>query len=271
MATSTVALSGRWSQTATWVGASLPAAGDWIDLSSSKATTYDYDGTFDTIVGATSSTMVVLGTRTLTLINGGTLGTTGSNFTVPVGTQNLTINGSVQSGQLPASTHFVTVAGGTLVVNGNSIGGGGASASSIRLTSGTVTINGNCTGGTGNGATYGLMVSTTGNGIVNGNAIGGSGATAAGVYCDANIAGSLRVTGTAIGGSGSAAYGIQIAGTPCTFIGSITDNRASGLVKNSTNTFVYAPRASDTATIGGATLYPIKPGCGRGLMSGGKL
>ena len=218
MATITAAQAGNWSATATWTGGVVPGDGDTADLNGfvvdMDIATIPAAGALAAInspakAGQLTVNLTTLGNATInaTTITCGTV--TGFIY-VTGNTNTLTINGNIVggTGATPYGLWNI-VATGFIVINGNVTGGGVTNSYGLYTTqAATITVNGIVTGGSG-ASSYGFRHSSTGvtNLVYAGNAVvGGSGTNAYGVF--QTTVGTINITGNVVGGSASLAHGI---------------------------------------------------------------
>lgn len=259
---------------------SAPTTGDDADLNS-KTVTIDQAVTCDNIIGA--GTLAMSGSRTINA----SLGSSASSFVASWTSVTTTINGNIIGGTQAAamlqtgnpsttnitgnmtggstSNSVMTIPFGSIVtITGSVTSGTNGVGSTIALSSGgnSLTVNGNLIAIT----QLAIQQSGTGTVTINGSVTGGttlSNNSPAGVTINS---GTLIIVGTVSGGSGTPnAQGHTPAGVVCrggttTIIGSLVDVSGASAVERCGGTFNYTPTNSQTATIGGKTLYPTAGG-----------
>jgi hypothetical protein len=222
--------SGNWSNTATWDGGTLPAAGDDVR---SNGFTVTVDGSFTCLTisnrAETSPTVAAGGTFSLTngasvtatdATNGfplsGTSGHVTFLFSLPAGQSATLIGTHVHEAPAHVNARLCNVTGaGSLHVIGNMTGfdSGATAGRSIHVSAASATVNvtGNGVGGTSNGGVSGIVevqaANCTVNWVGNISAAGTSATTTVGgVIAIGNVSGTqISVTGNVQGGSRSPA------------------------------------------------------------------
>lgn len=222
------AATGNFNAGATWVGGIVPGAADEARASTTHVVTITANVTCTEISNA--------GTGTFVLNSGVTLTANVTNKTTTVNVNCLsflavspataTIVGNVTGGAasngspLPGTGAIQNASSGTLIVQGNVVGGTNVICiGAFNASTGTISVTGNVTGGTGTQC-HGTYNSSTGTISTSGNVAGGSGATASGAINAA--AGTLTITGNVSGGTISTAIGVNNASTGVVTITSTT-------------------------------------------------
>lgn len=222
--------SGNWSNTATWDGGTLPAAGDDV-YADGKTVTINQDITVANLyttlrVGGTIAGVFNVSasgiTITANIIAGGTASFTYAMSITATGTT--TIIGNITATNTSAYGGGINIIAGTVNVTGNVQGGG---VGSINATMGinvtlTAILNlvGNTIGGYSSSGSHGINFVNTSRGVITGNATGGS--TGVGISTTSTLSNALVFNGNCIS-----------AGSPA-----IQNNSTGTVVINGTQTAV---------------------------------
>jgi len=154
-ATRTASVSGNWSNSSTWGGASVPNSTDDVIINNGIAVTVNVAAVCASLTlqsGGTATTFTISGTNSLSVsgavtINGGT--GSGDNKIISVGAGSFSCSSIAMSDPGNDSRYCaVTLSTGTVTVTGNIAMGGSAIRNQCSISStGTFLIGGNITGG----------------------------------------------------------------------------------------------------------------------------
>lgn len=197
---------GNWSNTATWNGGTLPAAGDDV-YADGKTVTIDQDITVANLyttlrVGGTVGgvfNVVASGlTITANIIASGTVSFTTAMIITATGTT--TIIGNITAATSGNYGIGLQISAGIVNVTGNVLGGGSGTINGTHgiLVIGSSILNlvGNVTGGASSTGTYGIAFTNTSRGVITGNSTGGS--TDVGINVNSTLSNALVFNGLAI-------------------------------------------------------------------------
>ena len=224
---------GNFNAGGTWVGGIVPGPGDEARASTTHVITITANVTCTELSNAGTGTYVLNSGVTLTanVTNKTTTGNVNCLSFSAVSPATATIVGNVTGGAasngsaLAGSGAILNSSTGTLIVQGNVVGGTNVICiGAFNSSTGTISITGNVTGGTGTQC-HGIYNSSTGTISTSGNVAGGSGSIATGAINAA--AGTLTITGNVSGGTITTAIGVNNASTG---VVTITSTTISGTV-----------------------------------------
>lgn len=169
--------------------------------------------------GSVSPGLVKSGTGNVTVTSASTIAAGLSN--------NYAINNNSTGGTLTVNANtgslaIVNSVAGTVILNGNVLGGGAANPSLRNASTGSITVNGNVQGAASGTSANGITNASAGTITVNGNVTGGGDSGANGITHTGN-GGSIVINGNVTSGTHHAAYGVQLTNPNalCTVNGSI--------------------------------------------------
>ena len=205
---------GNWSNTATWDGGTLPAAGDDV-YADGKTVTIDTNVTVANlynlqrvggIIGGVFNVSASGFTITANIVAAGSISFPSAMSITATGTT--TIIGNI-TGNINTPTNAVgvglTIQAGTVNVTGN-VQGGGLGGSNNNgsygiwvLNSAVLNLVGNTVGGASSSGTHGIIFSNTSRGVITGNATGGY--NSYGISTTSTLSNALVFNGNCISGT----------------------------------------------------------------------
>lgn len=245
-----------------------------------------------TVTGGASGTRITAGgNNTVNVsINGNVVGSASAASVTTISVNSgahLTVTGDVTGGTGNSGSRAIscggggTTASGFITIFGNVTG---MLSQGVLMQPGTLVITGNVNGSATSGQNGVYINTQSGSGItssttINGTMTGGITANAAAVRVDTG--GTLVLSGAIVGGGASGAHGLLVtgalasitvnanvqggancngisltAGSTINLAGTLTDSASGSAVSNQGGTVSYTPASTDTATIGGKTMYP---------------